>query len=721
MMKYAPLLSGFLASSYMMVVSSTKACVRINVGAGFAGWMRIKYSNEIKSDWSPIFHIGHTECMTMDNTQIDLPFTIEFEALFGTSTGCTPAEMIFVQNSQNYVFEAWGTTLDITCQQPSLSGVPLTLFDLQDFNISSLTIESLDTGGKHSLDLQYDIGHSINMMNLTLLDGDCESKYVGESDGTDVIELITNFQDGPEAISDSTHCSDTYTSLFDAQNSCTSDSKCNVLQAVDDLMGDGTKWRTCHNVTYMGDRNHKAQTDFFYLKGPKHIVKREKFSILSPPIDYTFKFIVEPTSALEERTHFSPIFLFSIYDNDVKENWSQYGGRIPLVAFRPESTKLVIVTSTLDDPNTAFNTENLPINQKNQIEISVIGTERKVKVNGDLVETKYVGPRTQLTDAHLYLGGNNEEGNFFADVIVSDVYFGPAGTGIVETKLKPVTFQDSETYSTSGTFSKNVQINTENFSKSVLVNSTLGGSKGVLSFCTKAEAILNDNTSVSFQKDKIKLSYDLTSNVFTVDNNSIKENDILTSTQEITTAYSIIACMCNDTSFLCDKDPAPLKQNGFAYICITPNSTDTEISNFDMRFEQDTNTIFTAVEGGKSGKFGMIVESGDTKKVVTRLITALFEYEKSSFNVVGNAILSFKSAQINRRLQQMKPTHLREVQDSSGGDESVEALYELDVILEKANMASEIQSTNIISITMSALGGFILLATVLVLFKKMKQ
>jgi len=716
-MKYASLLSGFLASSYMMVVSSTKACVRINVGAGFSGWMRIRYST-INSDWSPIFNIGHTECMIMDNTQIGLPFRVEFEAFAGEHKYCTPEGMIFDKNSHNYVFEAWGTTLNVKCQEPSLLGVPSPLFDLQDFDISSLTIGSLETDGKNSLDLEYNIGHSINMMNLTLLDGDCKSQYVGESDGTEVIKLITKFQDGPEATNDYTYCSSTYGSLFDAQDLCTSDPECKVLH---DWMGDGKNWRACHNVTYIADRNHKAQIDdFFYLKGPKQIVKQEAVPLsFSPPLDYTLIFTIEPKSK-SDSDWFQPIFLVSIFD---KDTWTKYGGRIPLVTFQPKSTRLHIVTSTSDNPNSAINpTEELPINQKSHIEINVKGSEAKVKVNGFLVGQSTLGKRDQLQNATLYIGGKSVHGTV-ADAIISDVYFGPYGTGIAKTKLKPTTFHNGET-STSGTFSQNIQINTENFSKSVLVNSTLGGSKGVLSFCTKAEAISNDNTSVSFRKDKIKLSYDLTSNTFTVDNNSIIENEILTSTKEITTPYGVNACICNNTSFLCDEDPATLKQNDFAYICITPNSTATEISNFDMRFEQGSSTIFTAVEmsteGPKSGSFGMIAESGDTKKVVTRLITALFEDDKSSFNVVGNAFLSFKTGQL-RRLEHIKSKHLREVQDSPGGDDAVEALYELDVILEKADMTSGLQSKNIVSIAMSVLGGFVLLSIVLILFKKMKQ
>merc|ERR1711957_371974 len=72
---------------------------------------------------------------------------------------------------------------------------------------------------------------------------------------------------------------------------------------------------------------------------------------------------------------------------------------------------------------------------------------------------------------------------------------------------------------------KKINIIKENFSVSTLVTKKKGNSVGEFAFCVKAESMMGNNLSVSFQKDNIKLSYDLSKNVFTVNGNKIRENN----------------------------------------------------------------------------------------------------------------------------------------------------------------------------------------------------
>jgi len=156
-------------------------------------------------------------------------------------------------------------------------------------------------------------------------------------------------------------------------------------------------------------------------------------------------------------------------------------------------------------------------------------------------------------------------------------------------------------------FSKQVLIFKETFGTSPLVsekNQATGASSGTLRFCVLVETLTEDGVPVSFRKTNVQLTYDLTSNIFEVEGNGISENAIDTSTKEVTTKYGILACRCTKESFDCDTTkPLPLlEQNGFSFICIKTdsNSSSVKISNFDMRFEQDNETKYTAVTVGNS-------------------------------------------------------------------------------------------------------------------------
>jgi len=247
---------------------------------------------------------------------------------------------------------------------------------------------------------------------------------------------------------------------------------------------------------------------------------------------------------------------------------------------------------------------------------------------------------------------------------------------------------------------------------------------GELAFCVKAEGMMGNDLSVSFQKDNIKLSYDLSKNVFTVNGNKIRENNATVSSTKVTTSYGVDACRCNSINYdLRCEDNSSIKQDTLLYICVRPNKSSanaTDISNFIMRFEQGNEVTFTAVEYGfKINRLSHITKSGQTFRVVSRLITALFEGTADSFNVTGNAYLSFKPEA--RRLATMHTSDLRLVEESPQEDIAGEASFKMDVKLEKETVLATAETKHRTRITVSVLGGFIFLSAIFVLIKKTRR
>lgn len=153
--------------------------------------------------------------------------------------------------------------------------------------------------------------------------------------------------------------------------------------------------------------------------------------VSSPPPNYTLRFSIQPKIKITKK--FTKIMQLTTLN---KDNWKVYGGRIPLVSFFPDSTNLHIVIPFIDSPNHSINpSKGLEINKMSQVEINVIGSEATVKVNGILVGQSTLGKRLQLKDAKMYIGGIPSPGpddDNIADAIISDIYYGPAGTEILK-------------------------------------------------------------------------------------------------------------------------------------------------------------------------------------------------------------------------------------------------------------------------------------------------
>jgi len=254
----------------------------------------------------------------------------------------------------------------------------------------------------------------------------------------------------------------------------------------------------------------------------------------------------------------------------------------------------------------------------------------------------------------------------------------------------------------------------------------LGYSKGIIKFCIKTEAMIS-TMSVAFRKTNVKISYDLTENSFEVIDNTISANDISEEEIKVSTAYGVEACICKE-NLQCETSQGDkvFEQNGMIFICVYPNSTSafsTEISNFDMKFEQGQQTTHTAVRITDEGPFataGLSYIGGNEDRylVASRLITALFEGGKDSFDVVGNALLQFKT----RRLKKVQDSNLRSMQENAIGTDAGESQFKMNIKTAKAD--GKVSSTNSDStngVMVTVVGGLVTLSIMLVLFKKMKK
>jgi len=207
----------------------------------------------------------------------------------------------------------------------------------------------------------------------------------------------------------------------------------------------------------------------------------------------------------------------------------------------------------------------------------------------------------------------------------------------------------------------------------------------------------------------LNLVYDLTENSFEIVSNVLKADDINTTLKNVTTGYSIIAHRCTSSAYEKIVQATPLQQNGLIFICIEPNSTDVKISTFNVNFVQ-TGYTFQVVESGvASSILSSIYTEGDKTKIVSRLVTALFNNGKESFIASGNANLVFKTATRQLDLLRLLPN-----KDNAG-----EASFGMNVKLQKA-IDTQKQSYDISKTFVSVLGTCVILSILFIIIKKMK-
>ena len=102
-----------------VAAAQANACVSLLVGAGYAAKMRV-VSGSFHTDWSKTFAIGSTVCQPLAGVGNGNQFSVEVSAVLGKTKTCTPDNVTRVAAStSNIVYQAWGTTLSVKCQEPT--------------------------------------------------------------------------------------------------------------------------------------------------------------------------------------------------------------------------------------------------------------------------------------------------------------------------------------------------------------------------------------------------------------------------------------------------------------------------------------------------------------------------------------------------------------------------------------------------------------------------
>jgi len=269
-----------------------------------------------------------------------------------------------------------------------------------------------------------------------------------------------------------------------------------------------------------------------------------------------------------------------------------------------------------------------------------------------------------------------------------------------------------------------VAIDKRNISASPLVSKNIGNkgdSVGVVKFCVMAQSYLSDNTSVTFQKTDVNLSYDLSNNIFSVTNNNIEADAVEQSNSTVSTKYGVDVFRCTTSSFTEDTAKLTIQQNQLLAICLKPTDSSknaVDIYNFDMYFVQGT-TVFDppvvtiGLKGPISSSLSSVLKDKQTYKVTSRVVTALFD-GGSSFNITGNAYMVFNDG--NRGLAKASKV-LRSVQTSST-NLAGKSSFAMDVEITKFNGARA-DDTNSLMTTLAGIGATLVVVIGFTLFKKL--
>jgi len=207
-----------------------------------------------------------------------------------------------------------------------------------------------------------------------------------------------------------------------------------------------------------------------------------------------------------------------------------------------------------------------------------------------------------------------------------------------------------------------------------------------------------------------------------IDEATVAENIIGLSVLTVDTSkYTVTACRCTKTDYACSEGVLPAySQNDLIYLCVQPDVTvqDTvEVSNFFMEFKHGTDVKYTPVTIGNDGRpkpdtLSLIEKSDPSYRVVSRLITALFDGGATKFDVAGNAYLEFKQS---RRL------HGRSLQDTP--TRAGESFFQMEVQFKKG-----VAPANDVTLTdsksgwvLTSVGALLALSAAFLILKKMKK
>ena len=124
-------------------------------------------------------------------------------------------------------------------------------------------------------------------------------------------------------------------------------------------------------------------------------------TLVKPPTDYVLQFTIEPLGTVNVE---SSILTFTT-GNVAWSGQNQYGDRVPMVTFRPDSTRLVVSVGTDADPYYYVEVvDSLPVGIESTVRIEVLGTLLRIFVDNVEKITQVIGTRSQLAEVKAYLG-----------------------------------------------------------------------------------------------------------------------------------------------------------------------------------------------------------------------------------------------------------------------------------------------------------------------------
>jgi len=306
---------------------------------------------------------------------------------------------------------------------------------------------------------------------------------------------------------------------------------------------------------------------------------------------------------------------------------------LALLAATPNIFSIHVHAEQTNAPSTSFGAQNFTI------------AEPKVTFNdpgGDNFELLFeytIGKSTESSSLTLFQEDCKNTNN------VSDILsYIPGGDSPVVSKSVKDAYQNYT-----------VSIDKKKIGESLIVKDTVGDSKGTLEFCAMIEGKAQFGSglmSVSFRKTKVQLDFDLTTNTFIVTDNGIIANTIDQTSTSVDTAYGVDAFRCGtgDSEYVDIGTSGILTQNALVGICVKPDKNEVEVSSFEMLFRQNNATVYTAAthtsSGPKAGPLSLHSKSldGNTHRIVSRLVTNLFNNGGEEFSVTGNAYLQFISS-----------------------------------------------------------------------------
>jgi len=173
----------------------------------------------------------------------------------------------------------------------------------------------------------------------------------------------------------------------------------------------------------------------------------------------------------------------------------------------------------------------------------------------------------------------------------------------------------------------------------------------------KADVVSKIEEQLYMARHAVQAQYESVPEILTILEANVQTKEYTTQLMDFTSTYGISACRCKTTSYVCETNLPALKQNELLSICMETDNSDVSVANFNMALKQGGAEVYSVASIGNNGpvssSLSVIFNNDDKVRVVSRVVSALFESSEQSFDVEGNAFLEFNERRTrrHRRLQ----------------------------------------------------------------------